>query len=599
MLRAPQFLARTDTNASRTATALARGGQDAVVINMGDLSGGANSETNKKDKKQDSLFGPNIGVISAGPKWTESNEKNLVEDQLTPDVVNTWISKSKEASQPTTTLQALVNLKRPTLRLSPLAVSPDDDATNIDSQHHHGLEFEYDCDAPKCGINVYVLLDADTEQDDGRKLSKVMVFESTVDGGFGKVLKLEEGATLELGRFENKTKTEPVATEVQPGNSGSNGEAGPAGSLSPDIPAQRKRRFTSTFPFRKRLQGRHVSGPALAVVDADPVPSASVDATKKEEDDETDEEGVKVVIHLTALDKEGTELGNEQVTYLHVVRFGERVKSEENEEKEKEKDSVEDDKRPWVVKVVKREATIGPHTFHLHEIYGLSSHSAINPPPAISPVSSPTYPPTAPLPSTQEDPSPASECLLCLSSPREVVLLPCRHLVACRECALNMVEFGAGGTITQAAEDIPTGGDGAATDAVVDMPDGAAGAAAPSGTLAATPTPTPTATTRRKRKPKGWFCPVCRQPYTSLLRLTTNPPVPATSDEDIDGKEVDSPESPTATELPSSGSPVSGRARSYRPSFLRGLSRAGNQPAENSPATSTLPPDLERGTVTA
>ena len=26
--------------------------------------------------------------------------------------------------------------------------------------------------------------------------------------------------------------------------------------------------------------------------------------------------------------------------------------------------------RQWLVRVVKREATIGPHTFHLHEIYG-------------------------------------------------------------------------------------------------------------------------------------------------------------------------------------------------------------------------------------
>ncbi|KAG8768073.1 hypothetical protein FRC20_000474, partial [Serendipita sp. 405] len=26
------------------------------------------------------------------------------------------------------------------------------------------------------------------------------------------------------------------------------------------------------------------------------------------------------------------------------------------------------------------------------------------------------------------------------------------------------------------------------------------------------------------RKAKGWFCPVCRQPYTSMLRITTTPP---------------------------------------------------------------------------
>jgi hypothetical protein len=96
-LRVSPFLARTDTNLSRTATALTRGGaQDAVVIDMGDLGGTGNSDANKKDKKQDSLFGPNIGIVSSGPKWTENNEKKALEDQLTQDVVKGWIAKSKE-----------------------------------------------------------------------------------------------------------------------------------------------------------------------------------------------------------------------------------------------------------------------------------------------------------------------------------------------------------------------------------------------------------------------------------------------------------------------------------------------------------------------
>jgi hypothetical protein len=98
MLRAPQYLARTNTNTSRTATALARANQDAVVINMGDLRTGTNSDSTDKDKKQDSLFGPNIGVMSSGPKWTEGNEKKIDDDQLTPDVVKSWIAKSKEVS---------------------------------------------------------------------------------------------------------------------------------------------------------------------------------------------------------------------------------------------------------------------------------------------------------------------------------------------------------------------------------------------------------------------------------------------------------------------------------------------------------------------
>ena len=110
MLRAPQFLARTNTNTSRTATALARAGQDAIVINMGDLRPATNSDSNDKDKKQDSLFGPNIGVMSPGPKWTEGNEKKIDEDQLTPDVVKGWIAKSKEVrmERPHLTLHSIL-----------------------------------------------------------------------------------------------------------------------------------------------------------------------------------------------------------------------------------------------------------------------------------------------------------------------------------------------------------------------------------------------------------------------------------------------------------------------------------------------------------
>lgn len=103
----------------------------------------------------------------------------------------------------------------------------------------------------------------------------------------------------------------------------------------------------------------------------------------------------------------------------------------------------------------------------------------------------------------------SSECLVCLSNPREVVLLPCRHLVACKDCALNMVEFGAGGNITQAEEEAPTAGGDAAADAPANEGDRA-------GPTAAATAAAPTAG-RRKRRAKGWFCPVCRQRMCHLL----------------------------------------------------------------------------------
>jgi hypothetical protein len=188
----------------------------------------------------------------------------------------------------------------------------------------------------------------------------------------------------------------------------------------------------------------------------------------------------------------------------------------------------------------------------LHEIYGLSaSGSGSDTTPATH-----TYPPNAdipPLAAGEDDETFQSECLLCLSSPREVVLLPCRHLVACKECALNMVEYGAGGNITYGADSgvNPTeevtggvagsGGEGNAS----------GGGSAPA--TAATPPTAAVANARRRRKAKGWFCPVCRErelfysfficafidvsgsAYTSMLRLTTTPPSPIVLHDKGDG----------------------------------------------------------------
>lgn len=405
-------------------------------------------------KASEPLFGPNIGPCSLGPEWTRTaGAKPLVTDELTREVLYGWVEKSRATATATTmttttttttTLHALVNLKRPSLRLSPLATAQD-----------HALEFEYDCDAPKCAVHVHVVL-PNAHPD--------LLFQSVLPGGFNKRLSLDDGPILELDRYH----LPPAATPNQP-------------PVSPR-------------PHRFHLTHRSLTGPALPVLDDD-------SKLSKDHDD-----GVRLMITLAALDDQATELAspNQQTTFLHVLRLGPTP--------------VEpSDNRPWVVKVVKREATIGPHTFQLHEIYGLASSAQIQPPYH-------TYPPQAPGPE-QDDPS--SECLLCLSSPRQVVLIPCRHLVACRECALNMVEFGAGGQIVQPQQ--PTVPPPAV---VVDSnpesnPEGT-DLTSPPPPLQTPNTPTTPATTniRRKRKAKGWFCPVCRQPYTSLLRITTAPPPP-------------------------------------------------------------------------
>ena len=86
----------------------------------------------------------------------------------------------------------------------------------------------------------------------------------------------------------------------------------------------------------------------MAVVDAEP---AAQEAKNKNGND-AENEGVKVTIRLAALDEQATELAspNEQITYLHIVRLGAKPADAEK---------GTEDTRPWVVKVVKREATVG------------------------------------------------------------------------------------------------------------------------------------------------------------------------------------------------------------------------------------------------
>ncbi|KAI0792331.1 hypothetical protein C8Q75DRAFT_792039 [Abortiporus biennis] len=568
---------------------------------MGDLNA-PNNDSSQDKKKQDTLFGPNIGIVSSGPEWTERKEKPV--DELTPEIVKRWIEKSKETNHSTTTLQALVNLKRPTLRLSPLEDSPTDDPDHIDSQHHHGLEFEYDCDAAKCGIYVYVVLSpshhlADKSLPDGQQ-TRVPVFETVTEGGFGKILKLEEGAMLELGRFDHRTQspTPPDRSVVEESSSTSavNIESPSVSDITPgataeSTPANRQRKRFTNFHFLKRNQDRSVAGPALAVLDAEAQHVATpTDDDKSKEVDESNQ-GVKVIIKLAALDEEGKPLSspNEQMTYLHIVRMGSPPVIVEGAE-------PEEDKRPWVVKVVKREATI----------YGLSANSTTAthtvPPSAPPALETHTYPPTAtsPTPAPQED-EPSSECLVCLSSPREVVLLPCRHLVACRECAINMIEFGAGGAIVHnepepapaPTETRAVAEDGANTNGGTEGNE--EGAAGPPPAEQNTPEPPPPVLptpTRRKRKAKGWFCPVCRQPYTSLLRITTTPPSKDLSDDDQrDSSDIDDHVPPmTATAPPSVNPPTTNSAAPTTPrrtGFLRAFTRSQPQP------------DVERGGVVA
>jgi hypothetical protein len=55
-----------------------------------------------KEKRQETLFGPNIGIVSDGPPWAQSQDekKSTLSDYLTPDIVKRWVETSKEVLIP-------------------------------------------------------------------------------------------------------------------------------------------------------------------------------------------------------------------------------------------------------------------------------------------------------------------------------------------------------------------------------------------------------------------------------------------------------------------------------------------------------------------
>lgn len=58
----------------------------------------ANPSEPPKEKRQETLFGPNIGIISEGPAWAQAQDqkKSTSSDYLTPEIVRQWVEASKE-----------------------------------------------------------------------------------------------------------------------------------------------------------------------------------------------------------------------------------------------------------------------------------------------------------------------------------------------------------------------------------------------------------------------------------------------------------------------------------------------------------------------
>ncbi|WVR06274.1 hypothetical protein IAU60_003304 [Kwoniella sp. DSM 27419] len=514
--------------------------QQTVVVDVAHAATTTDADGNKGIKRRETIFGPDVGEDDE-PGWTDQKR-----EEVGIDKIKGWVEKTKseEGLHPTTTLQALVNLKRPTLLLQQL-VPEEPPRNSADLQEEdivsaapkgesymppngplHLLKFNYDATTPQVRI---ILEWYPTPQPpiEGKESivedhEPKLVYSGLHAGGFGQTFSLPHHAALDLSTaiverdeeaikksMENKRDLEGTAPAVPP--PGISSEQPQANDTTENLnevngtegnQASGMRRFN---PFRRNRNEEDLeagmSGIELTNTNAG-VNAAGETQQEGEKKEKEIEQGMRLLIRIDGLGPEGHSLKRVNAQLTHILISGTWV-ADKDAGVGANGAQAQAGKRVWVVKVARREAVIGHHTFLLKEIYGLSSTST---------QSSTSYPPA------QDDPyaSTPNECIVCLTSPRDVVLLPCRHLVVCRDCAVGMVEYGAGGKVARRDE-----GTGEATGEGGD----AAGATAGVAGASATPAPQVAGGTttggreRRKKKVKGWYCPVCRQPYTSLLRL--------------------------------------------------------------------------------
>lgn len=180
----------------------------------------------KDAQGRETLFGPVIGGDDGEDEADDGvEEKGRQRERVGVDTVKAWVDKAKANTtevrprltsspsphfppasiqplgraltvfcidsrqpHPTTTLQSLVNLKRPTLHLAPVSAS---------TSAKHSLKFTYDLSAPQALLTLHLYLPTPTPSSPSA-LTEEVVYQAVVPGGFGKPWALPEDAALDL-----------------------------------------------------------------------------------------------------------------------------------------------------------------------------------------------------------------------------------------------------------------------------------------------------------------------------------------------------------------------------------------------------------------
>lgn len=175
---------------------------DATNQTGGGVGVGAVTGVAAQKKKGQTLFGPDVGFEEADAVggWTKGDPVEDGTPTVPLAVVKSWVERAKQTEpdtqnarvHKTTTLQAMVNLKRPSLSL--IALMPH--AAEETQPTSHALRFTYDASAPEVLITVsvhpraYPLLPAQ------RPIRTI--YSAPHPGGFGKTWQLPHEFAIDL-----------------------------------------------------------------------------------------------------------------------------------------------------------------------------------------------------------------------------------------------------------------------------------------------------------------------------------------------------------------------------------------------------------------
>lgn len=275
----------------------------------------------------------------------------------------------------TTTLQALVNLKRPTLLLQQLEPEGENDITaatrpvSMSSAPLHSLKFNYDATTPEVHISlsVYPSPVPGVEGKESIVEEEVKTIYSGVHpGGFNQVFQLPTSSAMDLSSAvtpmpnestlsfeESKLRDVSIDSNADSVNQSMGNMQLNHLSQVPDLSTvpegaaseeERPRRRFGIFPRRQRPED----------LENAPIEMSNRAEAEQEEEVKEPEKGMRLLIRIEALGPTGDALKRQNAQLTHILISGMWIPDAGSNVSQ----GGAGGKRVWVVKVVRREAVV-------------------------------------------------------------------------------------------------------------------------------------------------------------------------------------------------------------------------------------------------